>query len=630
MLAATGLGTTLALSRQAVEAVAARLIGGPRQGNHGSRSRRGPDTIPELIVRVRRDGADGTYLEFTGAKRLWPHPDPASLAGERVRNTLPAGVAEAAIASMNRALRTGQVQVEQWRLAVDVDVRTLAAGDGEVLFILRAADDGALEAIFEASPLAIYATDFEGRLTRWNAAAERVFGWSRAEALGRRLPFVPPAGTECDGGAEGLALSAVRKDGRTAEVKLWRAPLANADGSPNGCIAIAADVTEQRAIERQLQEAQRMEAVGRLAGGVAHDFNNLLTVITGYGYMLLEQPEDSAAARGQVEEILRTAERASALTCQLLEFSRPQNGQPRAVAINDLVLDMDKMLRRVIGEHIELVAALSPDAGMIHADAAQIEQVIMNLVVNARDALEAGGRITIETASETIAEEPARTGRPATPGEYAILSVLDNGVGMDEQTKARIFEPFFTTKRQGKGTGLGMATVYAIVKQSRGEIEVTSAPDRGTAIRIYLPRVRPAALEPGAGPEVSHRQRGTETVLVVEDEDEVRRLVSGVLEHHGYTVLPAARPQEAIALCTSHDGAIDLLLTDAVMPQMSGRALAEQAGQMRPNLRVLLMSGYAEDALEGRGLAGAGGAFLRKPFTPTVLTRKIREVLDGG
>ena len=582
MLAATGLGATIAFSRQAVEA-AGRLATRPRQKNRGNGPRRGADTIPELIVRVRREGTDATYLDFSGAKRLWPHPDPASLVGQRIRKTLAAGAAKALIASMNRAL----------------------------------------EAVFEASPLAIYATDAEGRITRWNAAAERLFGWSRLEALGQRLPFVPPA-MGCDGGREGMELSCVAKDGRTLEVKLWRAHLAS------GCIAIAADVTEQRAIERQLQQAQRMEAVGRLAGGVAHDFNNLLTVITGYGCMLLEEPQDAAAVRGQAEEILRTTERASALTCQLLEFSRPQNGERRAVGINDLVLDMDKMLRRVIGEHIELVAALSPDAGMIHADGAQIEQVIMNLVLNARDAVEAGGRITIETSSETIGEEPARRGTPSDPGEYAILSVVDNGMGMDEETRTRIFEPFFTTKGRGKGTGLGMATVYAIVKQAGGAIDVASAPERGTAIRVYLPRVRPAATEAGAGPEVGRRQRGTETVLLVEDEDEVRRLVSGVLEHHGYTVLPAARPHEAMALCASHGGAIDLLLTDAVMPEMSGRALAQQAGAMRPELRVLLMSGYAEDALEGRGLGGAGGAFLRKPFTPTVLTRKIREVLDGG
>ncbi len=610
MLAATGLGATLALSRQAVEA--AGRLARPRRKNRGNDPRRETGAIPELLVRVRREGTDATYLEFTGAKRLWPHPDPASLVGKRIRKTLEAGAAKAVIASMNRALGTGQVQVEKWSLAGDLDVRALPAGDGQVVFILRAADDGALEAVFEASPLAIYATDAEGRITRWNAAAERLFGWSRLEALGQRLPFVPPA-PGCDGGPKEMELSSVAKDGRTVEVKLWRAPLAN------GCIAIAANVTEQRAIERQLQQAQRMEAVGRLAGGVAHDFNNLLTVITGYGCMLLEEPRDAAAVRAQAEEILRTTERASALTCQLLEFSRPRNGQPRAVGINDLVLDMDKMLRRVIGEHIELVAALSPDAGMIHADGAQVEQVIMNLVLNARDAVEAGGRITIETSSETVGA-----------GEYAILSVLDNGVGMDEETKARIFEPFFTTKGRGKGTGLGMATVYAIVKQAGGEIDVASAPERGTAIRVYLPRVQPAALEAGALPEVGRRQRGTETVLLVEDEDEVRRLVSGVLEHHGYTVLSAARPNEAMALCASHEGAIDLLLTDAVMPEMSGRTLAEQVGRMRPGLRVLLMSGYAEDALEGRGLAGPGGAFLKKPFTPTVLTRKIREVLDGG
>jgi signal transduction histidine kinase len=513
---------------------------------------RSSSTVPELIVRVRREGADARYLELTGTKRLWPHPDPASLAGTTVRKTLPAGVAELVIASMNRALETGQVQAERWTLAGGVDVRALAAGEEQVVFILRAADDGALDAIFEASPLAILAAD-------------------REEALGQ-----------------------------TAQMKLGRAPLAN------GSIVIA---------EQQMQEAQRMEAVGRLAGGVAHDFNNLLTVITGYGYMLLEEPGDRAAARGHVEEILRTAERASSLTCQLLEFSRPRHGEPRAIGINELVLDMDKMLRRVIGEQIELVVALSPDAGMIHADAAQIEQVIMNLVVNARDAVASGGRITIET----VAEE----GR-------VVLSVVDNGAGMDEETRARIFEPFFTTKDKGKGTGLGMATVYAIVKQSLGEITVTSAPASGTAIRIYLPKVRPAARETGAGPEVIRRQRGTETVLVVEDEDDVLRLVAGVLEHHGYTVLPAALPQEAIALCTSHAGAIDLLLTDAVMPQMSGWALAERAGRMRPDLKVLMMSGYGEDALEGRGLAGPGGAFLSKPFTPTVLTRKIREVLDGG
>ncbi len=545
---------------------------------------------------------------------------------------MPVSEAEALIRCMNRAIVTGAARMS-WGFR-GVDVRAVAAGEDEVLLILRAEDRTsaqlyraapAIEAIVDASPLAIFATDLQGRITHWNAAAERVFGWSRREALGQRLPFVPPARSQaysknegdrdCGEGRTAVELSCVRKDGKAVEVRLWPAPLPDATGAPAGCITIVVD-------EPQSHEAQRLEAVGRLAGGVAHDFNNLLTVITGYGYMLLEQPEDTATVRSHAEEILKTAERASALTCQLLQFAKPRNAKPRPIEINELVREMEKMLRRVIGEHIELVTALSPEAGTISADSAKIEQVIMNLVVNARDAVPAGGRITIETASRKIDEKAARECPPVPPGDYAVLSVLDNGVGMDEETRARIFEPFFTTKGQGKGTGLGMATVYAIVKQSQGEITITSAPDRGTAIRIYLPRVRPPAPKPETRAEVSPRRRGTETVLLVEDEDEVRRLVSDVLEQHGYMVLAAARPQDAISLCASHEGSIDLLLTDAVMPQMSGRTLAEQAGRIRPNLRVLLMSGYAEE--------GPAGAFLRKPFTPAVLTRKVREVLDAG
>ena len=360
-------------------------------------------------------------------------------------------------------------------------------------------------------------------------------------------------------------------------------------------------------------EAQRMEAIGRLAGGVAHDFNNLLTVITGYGYMALDQPDRDP--RPHLEEILRTAERAAALTSQLLEFSRPQSAEPRAIALNDVVLGMDKMLRRVIGEHIELVAATDPNAGTIHADPRQIEQVILNLVLNARDAVPYGGRIVVETTGER---------------EHAVLSVVDNGVGMDERTRARAFEPFFTTKRRGKGTGLGLATVHQIVEESRGEIAVASAPDRGTAIRVWWPRVRPAALEPQAGPRVAGRQRGTETVLLVEDDDEVRRVIAAEIERCGYTVLEAARPRQAIAFCASHHGPIDLLLADAVMPHTSGRAVAERAGRARPGLRVLLMSGYSEHALAGRALVDPALPFLRKPFTPAALARKIREVLDGA
>jgi PAS domain S-box-containing protein len=638
----------MAMSRRAVGAAAAmagHLAGAARAGKGRRRPAGRPlsDFLPELLLRVRRDGSDGVFLEAAGANQLWPGCVPSALTGKTIRGTLPPELAQTAVECMDRALASGEPQVFDWRMPEpesprDLEARVLANGAEEAVFILREVTaKQALESIIDASPLAIFATGVDGRITRWNAAAERIFGWSLEEALNQRLPFIPPSEMDayeartsdgkCSGGA-GLELRGVRKDGQTVEVNLWRAPMKDAYGEVMGCIAIAVDVTEHRRLERQLQQAQRMDAVGRLAGGVAHDFNNLLTVITGYGYLVLEQADNDAAVRASAEEILRTVERASALTSQLLEFSKPQTGEPRAVDINELVLDMDKMLRRVIGEQIELVTALSPDAGMINADPAQIQQVIMNLLVNARDALPGGGRVTIETASRVFDEEFTRLYPSASSGEYVVLSVIDNGVGMDEETRAHIFEPFFTTKEQGKGTGLGLATVYGIVKHGRGEVAVSSAEGRGTEVKVYFPRVRPAAVAREAAPAETGQTRGTETVLLVEDEDEVRRLVSDVLEQYGYVVLPAARPQDAVTFCATHPGAIDLLLTDVVLPQMSGRALAEQARLMRPDLPVLLMSGYTEEALAGRGLCEPGTPFLRKPFTPTVLTRKIREVLD--
>ena len=372
-------------------------------------------------------------------------------------------------------------------------------------------------------------------------------------------------------------------------------------------------VREATQWKRKAEQAQRMATVGRLASGVAHDFNNLLTVIAAYGHMLREEPAGSPAAQDHVEQILRTVERASALTCQLLAFSRRQVEPPRAIDVNELVLNMDQMLRRVIPEDIELVTALGPAPGMINADPAQIEQVIVNLVVNARDAMPDGGRITIETASHS---------HPALPDGCVMLSVADTGVGMDEETKARIFEPFFTTKGQGRGTGLGLSTVYSIVKEGHGEISVTSAPGQGTRIAISFPRVCQLGPEREAGPADLGRPCGTETLLVVEDEDNVRRLVSEVLEQHGYTVLATGHPQEAIAICAGHSGAIDLLLTDLVLPRMRGGELAQRAGWIRPDMRVLFMSGYTESATE------PFAAFLRKPFTPAALARKVREVLD--
>jgi PAS domain S-box-containing protein len=498
---------------------------------------------------------------------------------------------------------------------------------------LRQAND-ALEAIVNNSPLAIYTTDLDGRVKSWGRAAERMFGWTEEEALNERVPFLALEALDALGAPgnepalEGIEARSARKDGANVELRVWRAPLGGASGAVTGFIVIAADLTGNKSIERQLQQAQRMEAVGRLAGGVAHDFNNLLTVITGYGYMLLEDLRDRPACRGNVDEILRVVDRASALTSQLLAFSRRQVAQPKTIEINALVLNMDKMLRRVIGEDIELVTALSPDAGKINADLGQVEQVIMNLVVNSRDAMPDGGRITIETANARLDKEYARVHLTTRPGDYVMLSVIDTGHGMDEETRARIFEPFFTTKEQGKGTGLGLAQVYGIVKQGDGEITVTSAPAQGTRIQIYLPRVFGVVAADALEQTEEGRTVGTETVLLVEDEDEVRRLVQEILEEHGYTVLPAAQPQDAVEICQAYRGRIELLLTDVVMPQMGGRELAERAGRIRPDIKVLFMSGYTEDATPGVGVPEPGEPFLKKPFTPAALTRKIREILE--
>jgi signal transduction histidine kinase/CheY-like chemotaxis protein len=482
---------------------------------------------------------------------------------------------------------------------------------------------GALQAIIENSPLAIYASDLHGRVTSWNQTAEAVFGWTEEEVLGHSVPLSAPteevltgAGTRCH-----------RKDGTLVELSVWRAPLRDATGAVTGGITMAADVTYRKSLERQLQQSQRMEAVGRLAGGVAHDFNNLLTVITGYAYMLVEDLAGDQACRANAEEILHAVDRASALTTQLLAFGRRQVAQPKIIDVNELVLNIDKMLRRLIGENIELVTALSTDAGRIHADPAQIEQVLMNLVVNSRDAMPEGGRITIETANATFEGQQDRNPLAAPPGEYVVLSVLDSGHGMDEETRAHIFEPFFTTKEQGKGTGLGLAQVYGIVKQSSGEIAVASTPGQGTCMRVFLPRAfGTVAADGGERPE-TEASHGTETVLVVEDQDEVRRLVSELLEQRGYTVLSAPEPEEAIRICNAYAGPIELLLTDVVMPQMGGRELAEKAMWIRPAMKVLFMSGYTVDSVAGTGEPGF--AFLRKPFTPAVLARKIREVLEA-
>ncbi|HUE22506.1 MAG TPA: response regulator [Bryobacteraceae bacterium] len=383
---------------------------------------------------------------------------------------------------------------------------------------------------------------------------------------------------------------------------------------------------ERNRLEQQFRQAQKMEAVGRLAGGVAHDFNNLLTVITGYAELLLSSDLE-ASQRTALQEIQRAAERGGALTHQLLAFSRGQPFTARTVQLNTLIVRMQKMLSRLIGEDIELIAVAAAEPATIRTDPGQLEQVVMNLVVNARDAMPGGGKLVIETANAQVDQTYAGPNVDLKPGSYIVLAISDTGMGMDPETVTHLFEPFFTTKAPGKGTGLGLATAYGIVKQSGGAISVYSEPGRGTTIKIYLPAAEAKAAVEASGQGPAAALRGSETILVLEDEARVRKLVCEVLAGRGYRVLEAVRGEEAIRMAREHKGRIHLLLTDVVMPEMSGPQALEQIRARHPNVKVLFMSGYTDEAMVHHGILDSGAAFLQKPFLPETLARKVREVL---
>jgi two-component system cell cycle sensor histidine kinase/response regulator CckA len=387
------------------------------------------------------------------------------------------------------------------------------------------------------------------------------------------------------------------------------------------------DMKEEYELTTQLQQAQKMEAIGQLAGGVAHDFNNLLTVISGYSELLLQSVADDAPFRAELEEIRHAGEQAATLTRQLLAFSRRQVLQPDVLDVNEIVERMDRILRRLIGEDIDVVTRLRPQVDLVLADHGQIEQIVMNLVVNARDAMPHGGRLTLETANVELDEVYAARHPGSRPGPHVMIAVSDTGSGMDRNTIARIFEPFFTTKERGKGTGLGLSTVYGIVKQSGGNIWVYSEPGHGTTFKVYFPRaekVAPANRPAGAAPQA----RAGETVLVVEDQPAVRALITSVLESAGYTVLAAADADGALALCRQHDGDLHLLLTDVVLPGTGGREMARRMLELRPAIKVAFMSGYTDDAIVHHGVLEPGTAFIEKPITADTLLRKVREYLS--
>ena len=393
---------------------------------------------------------------------------------------------------------------------------------------------------------------------------------------------------------------------------------------------VRTDVGKRVSLEDQLRQSQKLEAIGRLAGGIAHDFNNILTAIMGYSALLQSALDKGDPKQQEVEEIKKAVRRASSLIQQLLAFSRRQVLQLRVMDLNAVLKNIQQLLQRLIGEDTELIILPTPALGHVKADPGQIEQVLMNLALNARDAMPKGGKVTIRTANVMIDETFARRHLIAPPGPYIMLSVTDTGSGMDEETQAHIFEPFFTTKEQGKGTGLGLATVYGIVKQSGGSIFVYSEPGKGATCQIYLPRVDEAVTVVESVHATIDPPHGSETILLVEDEEPVRELVRKVLERNGYRILEARHGDEAIKICAQHNGGeISLLVTDVVMPRMSGREVAERVQASHPKMKVLYLSGYTDDAVVRHGVLQSMTAFLQKPFTPDALAHKVREVLDS-
>jgi len=487
--------------------------------------------------------------------------------------------------------------------------------------------------VIEASFDGINITE-EGVVCEANRGFAEMFGYSMDEVIGRPLlDFVAEESAEAvrqrvSQGIEGAyELVGRRKDG--TKILLEATARTHNIGSRPGRLTALRDVTEKRQLEEQFRQAQKMEAVGKLAGGVAHDFNNLLTVITSCAELVLMDTAEGDPRQENLQEIRKASQAAAGLTRQLLAFSRQQVIEPKLVTIEEVVATADKMLQRLIGEDVELVAVLNEDPVTVKIDPGQLEQVIMNLAVNARDAMPDGGKLTLETSAVELDEAYARTHWPATAGRFALLAVSDTGIGMTERTRARIFEPFFTTKEIGKGTGLGLATVYGIVKQSGGFIWVYSEPGQGTTFKIYLPRVNEAPPASRKAPAVTSLL-GTETILLTEDAPALRAAARQILERYGYTVLEVPSSKEALTLAHSCPGPIHLLLTDVVMPGMSGRELAERFTAQRPEVKVLFMSGYTDDAVVRHGVLRPGTAYLQKPFTPETLGRRVREALDSA
>lgn len=601
------------------------------------------ETISGWVTRERRPLMLQGEVRDKRFRSAWPHPEITSSI------SIPMQVANKVVGTLNinalsrpRPFTLAQLKV----LTILAGTAAAALESASLHTQVRRAEEkyrsifeNAIEGIFQSTP--------DRRLVTANPSMARILGYDSPEELIASIKegtdiYVDPAAAdevtqtlEAEGIVQGFEFEAYRKDGEkiwlSLNVRLIR------DENDNALFREGAieDITEQKyaeierhKLEEQLRQSQKMEAIGQLAGGVAHDFNNLLTAINGYSSLALQRTNPDSRIRNYLEEIKKAGDRAANLTRQLLAFGRKQMLKPVALNLNDVVFDMNQMLRRLIGEDIKFDAKLDPALRKIKADPGQIEQVLVNLVVNSRDAMPQGGALTIETTNFEVDHEYTSSHLGMLPGGYVMLAVSDTGCGMDIETKARIFEPFFTTKDKGRGTGLGLSTVYGIVKQSGGNIWVYSEPNRGTTVKVYLPHLDDDQ-EPAERPSIeTAAPRGSETILLVEDEEVVRGLARQILEHAGYNVLDTASGEAALRMCREHDDPIHLLLTDVVMPETSGKEIAQRLKSLRPATCVLFMSGYTDDAIVHHGVLDSNVEFIQKPFTPVTLARKVREVLD--
>jgi PAS domain S-box-containing protein len=607
--------------------------------------------MSDVILLLDRDGR---YLKISdGASgRLFRTRE--ELIGHRLHDVFPGARADTFLGYIHTALDEGRPVEAEYTLEIGGQTVYFAASispitNDTVVWVARDVTaqrvaEAALRRqalVFETIHDAVLVMDLDGRILEWNPAAERIFGYRRDEAIGRtpqlfQRPDVAPtlepeinAAVRTRGRWEG-EVPFVRRDGSEGIADAIVVLQRDERGEPVGIIGVNRDVTGRRRVEEalrrseeRLQQAQKIEAVGRLAGGIAHDFNNLLTAISTSAELALAALSDGHPARADMQEIREAAHRAARLTTQLLAFSRRQVLQPSIVDLNVIVGDAERMLRRVLRADIALLTALDPELGLVHADRGQIDQVLMNLFVNARDAMPEGGAIVLETANVEVGDEPHELG--VASGQWVVLRVRDTGVGMDAPTRERIFEPFFTTKDAAQSAGLGLATVYGIVEQSGGQVFVESAPGAGSVFHVFLPRAEEPAL---AGVAEADRvlPRGTETVLLAEDEQGVRASVRRILEKQGYHVIEATNGVQALRVREEMEGPLHLLLTDVVMPEMGGFELASRLRAKHPDLKVLLMSGYPD----GAGFAPPlGAAFVAKPFTAEALVRQVRELLDA-